>query len=135
MSRSALPTSDVTYQAAALQMACTRLQQGQSLVVRVQGNSMLPLLRPGDVVRVEPVSINGIRSGDVLLVAYPHTLLMHRLIAHTAHGWQTKGDNRSLPDAPVPAPAIVGRVVAVQRQSHWHPLATPATWRAPCKQP
>ncbi|NJK80109.1 MAG: hypothetical protein HC914_09510 [Chloroflexaceae bacterium] len=135
MSRSALPTSDVTYQAAALQMACTRLQQGQSLVVRVQGNSMLPLLRPGDVVRVEPVSINGIRSGDVLLVAYPHTLLMHRLIAHTAHGWQTKGDNRSLPDAPVLLRPLWGAWSRCNDRAIGTRSLHPQRGAAPCKQP
>lgn len=85
--------------------------------------SMLPKIRPGDVVVMEPVDGRTVRVGDV--VAYrpadsTQTLITHRVIevrrAGDSHGEDqviVKGDNNDTPDEPLVASQVVGRLVYV----------------------
>ena len=85
-------------------------------------SSMEPDLRPGDVVLLREVDPSAIRPGDVLTYlpagSAPDALpVTHRLTGFVAaaDGSQDlilKGDANSVPDAPVPAAAVQGRVVA-----------------------
>jgi hypothetical protein len=56
-----------------------------------------------------------LQCGDVVTVRYGDSLLTHRLLWHDAAGWHTGGDSCPLPDAPVAATTIVGRVVCIER--------------------
>jgi hypothetical protein len=99
------------------QQSAFDLAAGRDGLVRlhVTGLSMSPLLRPGDVVIVQPVEANTLRTGDVIVLRRASDVVTHRLIAVDARGWQAKGDSTSLADAPVAAQAIVGRVAAFER--------------------
>jgi len=115
---------DSRYRRAAIELASEELD-GQ-LSLHVTGYSMMPLLRPGDVVKAQPVEPDRLRRGDLVVVRLDKGLVTHRLVAMDAHGWYTKGDNCRCADPPVTSQAILGRVVAIQRsgismdlQSHW----------------
>ena len=94
-------------------------QQGRSpaflLRLRVRGGSMVPLLRPGDVVWVEPVTPSALKRGDLIVVQRQGTWVTHRLVARQGGKWQVKGDNLRHPDPPVTDEAVLGRVVAIER--------------------
>ena len=105
------------------QIALKLIQAGVTgkarLRLLVTGRSMLPFLRPGDTVIVDPVEPDSLRQGDLIVVRRGETmanLVTHRLVALGNGVWYTKGDNAGHLDPPVYAEAIVGRVVALERK-------------------
>jgi len=86
---------------------------------------MKPLLRPGDTLLVEPYGSREIQPGDVVVFSNPRTRrrVVHRVVAASAAGVTTKGDNSSAPDNWVlPHRDIVGRVEAIRRQGRLLPM-------------
>ena len=69
----------------------TDLVQRRPAVVPVIGASMLPLLKTGDHVLVDP-RIHA-RVGDVVLCLIDERFVMHRLVAVSGTMFQTRGDN------------------------------------------
>ena len=111
------------------------IDRGEALTV-VKGSSMLPLLRDGDIVRLEPCGVP--RVGDVVAVAGPRAFVAHRVIRVGATMIVCRGDNRGAPDAPVPHEALLGRVAAVAwtggRRNGWPVLQgrVGAAWGSAC---
>lgn len=71
---------------------------------------MLPTLRPGERVQVQPVPETGLRPGDVVAVRYRGQLVLHRLHA-LSDGWvTTAGDNQDFFDPAMPLHDVVGVV-------------------------
>jgi hypothetical protein len=104
-------------------------QDGTLHRVPVRGQSMLPLLRPGDSVLVAHGA--PLVPGDVLVYRREGQLVAHRLIRPAAgegRACLAQGDNLLEPDAPVEADEIVGRVIAIQREGRTLRLDTTA-WR------
>lgn len=86
------------------------------LEVRVQGDSMKPTLKPGERVHVEPVRVQDLQPGDIVLMRGGHGGVVHRYCGRDAAGrLLTRGDNRRCEDAPWPPEALVGRVTAWTR--------------------
>jgi hypothetical protein len=113
---------------ALLDLAQAGLQANGRLRLRVIGGSMAPLLDDGDTVTVEPVRPGDLRCGDVLVIRIDSSFVTHRLVTVDDRGWQLKGDNAARMDDPVPANAIVGRVIHAERNGRWTDFRTPA-WR------
>lgn len=88
---------------------------GPLLRLRVRGRSMAPLLRPGDTVWMEPAAPSSLKRGDLVVVQRAGEWVTHRLVARSGNRWHTKGDNLRYPDPPVTGQAILGRVVAIER--------------------
>jgi len=115
----------------ARELSASALASGGSLRLRVNGASMAPLLRPGDVVWVEPVEEAALRLGDVVLVRRAADFVTHRLVERTPDGWIAKGDNLAAPDPAVSGQDILGRVYHVERAGRrieenrpgWEPLS------------
>ncbi len=58
------------------------LREGRSVLIRVQGQSMLPFFRSGSKVRIEPLREEDIRRGNVLFAQTDEGhYLIHRLIS------------------------------------------------------
>lgn len=71
---------------------------------------MLPTLRPGERVQVQPVPETGLRPGDVVAVRYRGQLVLHRVHA-LSDGWViTAGDNQDFFDPAMPIHDVVGVV-------------------------
>lgn len=84
---------------------------------------MLPTLRPGDVVRVEPAGPDDLRPGDVVLCRNGRGALLHRFLGRTPEGWLlTQGDAHLSPDPPWPPEALLGRAVGVEREGRVVPI-------------
>ena len=95
----------------------------------VEGASMLPLLRPGDVVVVEH-SRTALHRGDVVAYRAGRTLVIHRVLRTPVGGdVQVAGDNRSLTDEAIPPSAVIGRVVGVERNGASWRIDTPRSRR------
>ncbi|GAB3653505.1 hypothetical protein GCM10027589_11730 [Actinocorallia lasiicapitis] len=96
------------------------------LVVRVEGNSMLPALRPGDRLLVRA---GRIRDGDLVVARHGGLLLVKRAAFRQDGGWWLESDNQRAPGrrdswdfGAVPEGDVVGRVVfrywPLARSSH-----------------
>lgn len=107
---------DATYLQVALASIRTELDGGNPVCMRVAGDSMVPLLQSGDAVWIAPIGPAGLRRGDLVVFCRADSLVAHRLVAVDPTGWRTKGDNRSHLDPPVADTALLGRVIAIQRE-------------------
>lgn len=86
-----------------------------------RGASMSGTFRQGDILLVQPVLLEAIRAGDVVVFSFAQAdsempPIVHRVQACTAKGLVTQGDASSAPDAAlVGAQELIGRVCLVQR--------------------
>ncbi len=105
--------------------------EGKQHWIPVSGESMLPLLQPGDQVLVAH-GYTGVQPGDIIVIWQAGRLLIHRIIRISGNGkhrtFFTKGDNALLFDSPVRAEEIIGQAIAIKRQGQQISLRT-NTWR------
>jgi hypothetical protein len=104
------------------------LRSGQTLRLRVNGESMSPWLRRGDMILVEMAEAERLSPGDILLTARQGEMVTHRLVAREAGRWYTKGDHFFHADPPLSAGEILGVVVAFECGGKRVGLAT-NSWR------
>jgi hypothetical protein len=80
--------------------------------LRVQGESMLPSLWPGDVVEIASCSMDDLRAGEIVLAMRDGRLFLHRFVApRTPNGFQLRGDSNPGCDPSYPPEALLGRLV------------------------
>jgi hypothetical protein len=82
--------------------------------IPVEGDSMWPSLRAGDLAEVEPVAATP-RPGEVVLARFDHALVLHRVRSCDARGCSLRGDNVAVGDPLLPPSRILGRVRRVRR--------------------
>ena len=93
--------------------------QAQVLYYHINGPSMRPTLKPGDLLEVVLYRDKPIRRGDIVVFYPPHEkrLVTHRLISVKDGFLRAQGDNNSRPDPePFVPESIVGKVLHVQRR-------------------
>ncbi|MBN2005991.1 MAG: hypothetical protein JXA21_21715 [Anaerolineae bacterium] len=83
--------------------------------LRVQGRSMLPTLRPGDEVLVEPATADALLPGDFVVVAGAPGGFLHRFLGRRGDQVLTKGDGHFSLDPAWPPQAVLGRVTNAWR--------------------
>jgi signal peptidase I len=103
-----------------LELSNEILGRGDHLRFRARGSSMLPFIRNGEIVEVEPVDIGQIRVGDVVFYrTWSGRILAHRVIekrkGEKGVVLVTKGDAVPRPDVLVYPDQVLGRVMAVER--------------------
>jgi hypothetical protein len=103
------------YQPALLALIRSQLLANQQVCLHAAGSSMQPLIRQGDVLRVESVQPAALRRGDLLVVQRGNTLVTHRFIAMQGSMVQTRGDNCLADDPPVALDDLLGRVALLER--------------------
>jgi signal peptidase I len=95
---------------------------GRGGTVRVNGRSMEPTLRGGQVLAIEFAPAR-LRCGDMLVFRQVDYLVVHRLLGRTRRGaagsYRTRGDGLPGLDPPVDPRRVVGRVVAVESGGRW----------------
>jgi signal peptidase len=101
----------------AAQLVSTLLERFGECRLRVSGRSMLPAIRPADVLLIRAVESARIAVGDVVLFARGGCLVAHRVVETRAGARVliTRGDANSHHDAPVTASLVVGRVEGLLR--------------------
>jgi len=78
----------------------------------IHGESMLPTLWPGDVVKIESCSLEDVRPGEIVLALREDRLVLHRLVALCEpDGFLLRGDSVRSLDPLLPAEALLGRLV------------------------
>lgn len=99
------------------------LKQGQ-MRLRVNSQSMAPVLQVGDHILLQPASADTLHRGDIVVIQQLDGYLTHRLIGQGAQGLSTKGDRNRLADAPIQANHIIGVVISLERDGHSVDLST-----------
>jgi signal peptidase len=86
------------------------------LRLRVTGSSMLPAIRPDDVLTVRHCGVDEVGVGDVVLYTRHRRLFAHRVVSRSDVGLVTQGDGVAKPDPAVTAAEFLGRIVLVSRR-------------------
>ncbi len=94
--------------------------------LRVRGQSMLPTLRPGDEVLVQPVTAEALAPGDWVALRGG---FLHRYLGWRKGRLVTKGDGHRALDPAWPPDAVLGRVVEAQRAGQCFYCRTPGQLR------
>jgi hypothetical protein len=100
------------------------LRQGGRLKIKARGGSMVPFILDGDVAVVTAAAAAEIRVGDVICYEpLPGRLFLHRVVGRDADRLVAKGDALAFTEI-VPAPHLLGRVVAIERRGRLRQLDT-----------
>jgi hypothetical protein len=95
-------------------LALEALTRSGSVWVREASSSMVPLIRPGDRLQLEPADPRRIVPGAVIAYHRESRLIVHRVVDRDELELTTKGDALADPDAPVSWDCVVGRVRALR---------------------
>ena len=92
--------------------ALKELRQGRSVQVRPQGGSMRGRIESGQLVTLSPVDTEKVRVGDVVLVQWKGSYLLH-LVKEIKEGEYLIGNNIGKINGWVPHDALCGLVTEV----------------------
>jgi hypothetical protein len=101
--------------AGAIALAADTLASFGRLRLRLGGTSMLPALRPGDVVEFHALASCEARPGELVLFRRGGNLVVHRVLGCGEQGLVTQGDALDSPDPLVAHAHVLGRAVALTR--------------------
>ncbi len=97
------------------------LEHHGSFTFRAFGGSMMPVVRHGEMIRIEPLAAADARTGDILFFATPDG----RFIGHRFLGWRrsasgvrsmlTSGDTLPHFDPPHDSQTLLGLITATER--------------------
>jgi len=89
--------------------------------LRAVGTSMVPAIHPGDVLSIQPINLEEVSRGDVVVYAREQVLIVHRVVQTSDDSSEpylvTRGDRLRRDDAPIPAGEVLGRVVSIERKN------------------
>lgn len=98
------------------QLVADSLEEGKAIWLTIVSESMWPLLKVGDEVRVVGCSAETVATGTILqLRRADDTLLTHRLRGRLNGHLITRGDRQFAYDEPFQAHAVLGKVDAFRR--------------------
>jgi hypothetical protein len=83
--------------------------------MRVIGSSMLPSLRPGDVLTIRRCAMSAVESGAIVLFTRDGRLFAHRVAARRNTHLVTRGDALEWQDPPVCQDQFLGQVITLTR--------------------
>ncbi|MPM95180.1 hypothetical protein SDC9_142333 [bioreactor metagenome] len=70
-----------------------QINKGNSITIRVEGNSMLPFIKGGvDYVELSPITNQKLKTGDIILFRYSQSFVLHRIISINRETITTQGD-------------------------------------------
>ena len=97
------------------ELACEALLACGALRFRANGSSMLPGIRPGDVLLVHRRNICEVSAGEVAFYVCYGRLVAHRVISHDGEFLIAQGDSVPAPDPPIAVDDFLGVVVLIER--------------------
>lgn len=115
----------LTYQRHSLTIMKDALARGYKkeamVTCYVEGESMSPILKQGDIITIRAISPENIRLGDIVVFATNGTLCAHRLVMKIFRGGRfiliTKSDNAFVIDRPFYDKKLLGKVVEIKKDA------------------
>lgn len=83
--------------------------------LKAEGVSMLPLLRPGDVLFFKKIKFHQAKVNEIILVKKANKEIVHRVIYRKKNYLVTKGDHNPLSDGRIKPEQVCAKVIAVKR--------------------
>lgn len=83
-------------------------------IAKGQGNSMKPVINPGDKVFIEKAKIKNIKVGEIVVFYQNKKLVAHRVTRIKNKHIITKGDNSFFFDRPLKQNEVLGKVVKIE---------------------
>ncbi len=95
------------------------LQDGYGVLVKTRGDSMVPIIRSGGLIQVDPIRPEDLRLRDIVVYRRKDQVVAHRLVAKEQEGKNlrlfTRGDAFSWQSREEVSPEqVLGRVTAVR---------------------
>lgn len=99
------------------ELAAEVLRSWGKLRLRVNGRSMLPSIRPGDMLLIEAVNYDEVGNGEVVLFLREKRLFAHRAVGRNPADLRiiTRGDAMHREDPPLNEDELLGRVTLIWR--------------------
>lgn len=94
-----------------------QLQKKANFSLQADGESMLPLLHPKDLVNYQKIRFPKIKTNDLILVFKNNLAFTHRVIYKTDKYLISKGDNNLESDGKINPNQIIGKVTSVKRKN------------------
>ncbi len=91
------------------------IQAGESVKIRVKGNSMYPFLKEGNAILLSPFEAKELKPESIVLFAYRDIYILHRIIARKDDRLIIQGDNVYTHVEK----ATISHVVALVKQVHY----------------
>lgn len=115
-------TLQLDLQAACCELLTNVVRETGTGSLKVTGLSMLPTIRPGDIllierVKPEPFGNSGLCPGQVILFHRDGRLWAHRIVKISGEQIRTWGDSVPKMDPPVQLSQVIGCVTRIQRKS------------------
>ncbi|MEP7261505.1 MAG: S24/S26 family peptidase [Usitatibacter sp.] len=98
------------------ELAAASLRSHGRLRLAVTGTSMLPAVRPRDVLMIRACASDAVCIGDIVAYARDGRLFVHRVVGRAGVAFIAQGDALPFADPPVAARELLGRVVKVVRR-------------------
>jgi signal peptidase I len=92
------------------------IKSSSSFSLKTEGNSMLPLLLPGDLVRYKKKTFSQVKVNDICLVKLNDIFATHRVIYKTGNFLITKGDNNITSDGKIYAKNLLAKAYSIKRK-------------------
>jgi signal peptidase len=103
------------------------LMEGHSVELSAYGQSMIPLLRPGQKIKLSSIDITQIVRGDLVAFQKQDYLVIHRvhdiILSDGKINLVTKGDSNLNPDNPIDKGNYLAKVTGVFRGNQWRELS------------
>jgi len=104
------------------QISFSLLAEGRTVKIEANGYSMYPLIRPGDIIYIEPCGNDEAPvPGEIIAWKRDSGFVVHRLIRITrgndVTSFITRGDSCSREDNPVTREQVAGRVIRTENSS------------------
>ena len=105
-------------------LAAALVRTAGRLRLAVSGSSMLPAIRPSDLLLIRRCDLRAARVGDVVLFLRGDRLFAHRVVVNDGAALVTRGDALDEADPPIGGGELLGRVERVVRRGRV--MRTPA---------
>jgi len=92
--------------------------QDTDIYLKVNGMSMYPFMRDGDIIKITKITAKDMKIGDIILFKTSEDILVaHRLISKNKETYLTKGDARLGSDSKIMKSHLVGRTSSIQTRN------------------
>lgn len=113
------------------QEAALALDRGETVRIRLVGQSMYPFLRQDtDVLIIGPKNKKKVRVGDTVLACYKGSYILHRVVSFgKSDSYVLQGDANIKKREEVNYQDIAGVLLSIERTSHQHIICCNNCWR------
>lgn len=104
----------------------SQLKQNRKIEIEVQGYSMLPYLKPGDIIYISGIKKDQLKKGMILTYeSHNNTWVTHRFLRMNKDGELIcKGDNVRKNDPPFNENKLIGQVTSYKRNNRIYQINT-----------